>query len=951
MKIFYQNVNRIKSKLKQLYINILNDNYDIICLSETNLDSSFSDSEFVDERYVVFRRDRETTMSLKKSGGGVLIALRRDLTAVRRPELESNLEDLWVTVHSGAVSRMHSLNIYLVYLPPDLGASHYEYFHDHCHNTLLNHNNDYNTIVLGDFNIPGLIWTYDENNLPRLKPSRPYDIKSTLVTNLMELNGLSQYNHIHNANGRTLDLVMTDFSELVVTECTPLSTPDRHHPSIEIFVNIARSKNMKTKTARLPNYRKCDTSKCIEQLNSTDWTQVLNHTDVDLDVESFYEILNGIINKNTPLKNVGLTDYPVWFSESLKSCINEKNNVHKRFKRFGNPRDYDEFRLLRSRSKKLIKECYDSYITSVEESLSDSTKLFFSYIKSKRSNPSIPDTVKFGSRTVTGGQAAAELFSEFFSSVFESDAGTCDPRVEESGLGYSLSLVHVTVDEVHDKLLALSPNKGAGPDGIPPSFIKQCASALSPPLCMIYNKSLQMGEFPSIWKVAHIVPIHKAGDSSDCANYRPISMLSCFSKVLESLIYEHLYHHVKPLLHQEQHGFVAGKSTVSNLLEYTNYICKAFNDHGQVDSIYTDFQKAFDRVNHRVLLLKLKAVGIHGSLLRWLESYITNRSQLVALKGYLSKPASIVSGVPQGSHLGPLLFILFINDLIPKFQNTPLLYADDLKIFRRIESVRDCIQLQIDIDTLLDWCADNGMSLSIKKCSIISFTRKRNPIVFNYAMDSVPLERKSVIRDLGVLFDDKLSFNCHFEMLSKKCNKLTGFICRASKEFKCPSSLLTLYKSLVLSQLEYASVIWAPQYNTYIDMLESTQRRLVRILTFRSGLKRELTTYEDRLRFFKLKTLECRRKIQDLVYLHKIISGSIASQILSEISLGVPSRSSRRGCVFSIPLCNNNVSFHNPVLRMCREYNTLVSQSRDVPDIYGSSLGKWKFALFKSIKI
>lgn len=206
------------------------------------------------------------------------------------------------------------------------------------------------------------------------------------------------------------------------------------------------------------------------------------------------------------------------------------------------------------------------------------------------------------------------------------------------------------------------------------------------------------------------------------------------------------------------------------------------------------------------------------------------------------------------------------------------------------------------------------------------------------------------MRDLGVVFDDKLSFNHHYDTLSKKCNRLLGFICRASKEFKSPSSLLLLYKSLVLSQLEYASVVWYPQYNTYVDMLESTQRRLLRILTHRSGRKRELTSYDMRLRFFKIKSLESRRKIHDLTNLHKILSGSVATTLLSDIQFRLPNRSSRRDCLFSIPLCNNNVSFHDPIYRMCREYNALLNKFNFELDICGSSLNKYKFIVHNIIE-
>lgn len=222
-------------------------------------------------------------------------------------------------------------------------------------------------------------------------------------------------------------------------------------------------------------------------------------------------------------------------------------------------------------------------------------------------------------------------------------------------------------------------------------------------------------------------------------------------------------------------------------------------------------------------------------------------------------------------------------------------------------------------------------------------------LVFDYTNNNIINERKSFVRDLGVLFDDRMSFNCHCEALSKRSTRLVGFICRASREFRSPSSLLLLYKSLVLSQLEYASVVWSPQYNVYIDLLESTQRRFLRTLTLRFGRKRELTTYADRQRFFNLNSLENRRKVHDFTYLHRVFSGSISTTLTSDIYIRVPDRSARRECLFSVPFCNNNVSFHNPIFRMCREYNALLKRTDGVPDICQLSIGSWKSFLKNNI--
>ncbi|XP_060801905.1 uncharacterized protein LOC132902101 [Amyelois transitella] len=884
-------------------------------MCETNLDDSICTNEFIDDRYTVFRKDRDLDRTSKQSGGGVLIAIKKNIPVIRRINCESGLEDIWISITDG---RGMPLNVGLVYLPPDSSVSDYQTLLDKCSDNILNvFENEAQTILLGDFNIPLLNWTLDPTfpMSKRLQHSNPYDAKSSLLVDFLNLCNMYQYNHVRNSNDRFLDLVISDVTTLSLSECCPLSTPDRHHPAIDIEVALHLNKNnIKAKKEAVPNFRKCDYDKCSLSLLDVNWSDLLSNNDVNVDVQCFYEILNKIIKENTPMKRVSDQVYPVWYSQPVKACIEEKNKVHKIFKKYKNPRDYDEFQLLRTRSKQLIKSCHSNFISGVEDSL------------------------------LNGGAAVSELFCEYFSSVFTSPDGISSSDFNAThNCSYSLSQVHLSREDLRKKITKLDVNKGAGPDGVPPCFIKYCADALLTPLHIIFSKSITSGIFPNTWKRAHVVPIYKSGDPTSCSNYRPISILSAFAKLMESLIYDHIYSQVGPHIEQAQHGFLRGKSTVSNLMEYTNFICRVFNEHGQVDSVYTDFQKAFDKVDHITLLSKLQALGIHGSLYRWICSYMEHRSQLVVLKGFCSEPIIIPSGVPQGSHLGSLFFIIYINDLIPRLRCSSLLFADDLKIFTSINSVNYCIAIQRDINELVAWCADNKMSLGIGKCSVITFTRKKKPITFEYSIGGETLARKSEVKDLGVVFDSNLSFNGHYAMITKKCNKLLGFILRVSRDFKRTDSLIHLFRALVLSRLEYASIIWSPQYAVSIDLIESIQRRFLRVLSARRGLKRQLSSYDQRLSFFKLNSLEIRRSVQDFIYLYKIIQGHLSTTLLSSINLRVPTRSVRIIVPFAIPSCNNKVSSHNPILRICRIYNLLhvkynaEQQSVGMPIYYADS--------------
>lgn len=280
--------------------------------------------------------------------------------------------------------------------------------------------------------------------------------------------------------------------------------------------------------------------------------------------------------------------------------------------------------------------CYNSFLSSIEQNLDKDVKPFWTFISNRKHCNSLPQTMTFDGLSASDNKGICELFSKYFGTVFE-DPSPSSMETLEIISSNTLSRIVLSHDQVLNKLRLLDPSKGPDSDGIPARFIKACSSELSIPLTLIFNNSLNTGVFPSIWKTAHVIPIYKSGNKAKCANYRPVSILSCLAKVFESLVYDHIYNLVKPILSPNQHGFIKNRSTVSNLLVYKNYLCNAFASRGQVDLIYTDFQKAFDKVDHVILCQNINSHGVHGSLLRWVTSYLENRSQLVAIKGYINR--------------------------------------------------------------------------------------------------------------------------------------------------------------------------------------------------------------------------------------------------------------------------------------------------------------------------
>lgn len=946
MHIFYQNVNRARTKLTEIYLNVLNNEYDLICLTETNLNASIHNGELFDERYNVFRRDRQDSCSRKEQGGGVLIAVNKHINVVRQTHWESDLEDVWLSIIPSK-DGVSIINVCVCYLPPDLSNSVLSDFYSHCNGIILNANSNTEFILIGDFNTHKITWNQSQN-VNAFQPSNAGDYKAQLLSDTINVCNLLQFNNVANYNSRYLDLVISSLKTIVVKEEEPICRFEGHHPALSITLLLKSLNNdrpIKQKSKERLNYSKCNYELVKGEISSSAWTQILSSSGIDECIEIFYNVLYEIIKKNTPtFGHKSKKDYPIWYSNGLIRCIVEKNKYHKRFKKYGNPRDYDSFSMLRSRCRILMRESHKTYLLSVEDSLKTNPRCFWRYINSKKGRVTVPQTMSFGKETTSDSQGICELFSKFFGSVFEHPSvNHLNPTININDCDL-LSGLHIDEIQILNKIKHLDRNKGAGPDEIPPSFIITCASELSYPLWILFNKSLNAGTFPSRWKIAHIIPIYKSGDKSICDNYRPISILSTFSKLFESIIYDSIYAHVKNKLSDSQHGFIKNRSTLSNLLEYKNYICESFATGGQVDAVYTDFSKAFDKVNHALLIDKIGSYGVHGNLLRWVCSYLSNRSQLVAIKGYISSPVKIVSGIPQGSHLGPLLFIIFINDLVSYLKCPTLLYADDLKIFLSVSDIDSCLKIQRDLDTLASWCNSNGMALNTNKCSCISFTKKRQRTTYNYSINGILLERKSIVKDLGVVFDEQLSFRSHYEQIINKGNQLLGFIVRSTKNFKKPQSLITLFCSVVRPILEYACPIWSPHYKIYTNNIERVQKRCLKILLYRCNIGRRVLNYEERLHRFHLSSLDNRRKRYDLICLHKLIHSKMDSTgLLSMINFNTRYKS-RTPNIFSLQVYRNNTSYYNPIVRMCRFCNEVSSKHNDI-DIFDPSLTHLKRSL------
>ena len=335
----------------------------------------------------------------------------------------------------------------------------------------------------------------------------------------------------------------------------------------------------------------------------------------------------------------------------------------------------------------------------------------------------------------------------------------------------------------------INPHKATGPDAIPGRLLKSLSDEVADILTMIFQASLDQGKIPQDWKKAFISPIFKKGDRHKPSNYRPVSLTSTCCKILEHILHSHVIKHLDDhhLLNDAQHDFRKRRSCESQLILTVQDLAKGLNDGEQIDAVLLDFSKGFDKVPHQRLLEKLCHYGVRDSLNKWIADFLTDRQQEVVLEGTHSNAANVTSGVPQGTVLGPLLFLVYINDMPEKISSTTRLFADDSLVYRIIRSKEDQTLLQQDLDKLQKWEHDWLMQFNADKCEVIRITNKRNPLAHDYDIHGTKLQTVKNAKYLGVTISSDLSWNTHVDTTAKKATTSLNFLKR--NLHSCPSTV------------------------------------------------------------------------------------------------------------------------------------------------------------------
>lgn len=800
-----------------------------------------------------------------------------------------------------------------IYIPPFISHHEFEVFCETLEVFLL----DKPTIIIGDFNIP--LYLNGPDSCPKC---------STFYCFCSSLN-FTQHNSVKNCDNRLLDLIISNVSCDVSVEAadSPLIPVDPYHPPLSIDLNILSP----TPTSAFPsntnlryNFRRADMELLCDNIDSADWSVLESLDNVDVALDRFYEVLQNIFEACVPKYSTTSkrSTYPPWFTNDIISVLKLKVYYRRKWKATNSSYFLSEFKRMRSLCKSTISEAYKTYLDSVETSLQHNPKMLFQYLHNRKGSTRIPSTMMYNDVVLDKPSSIVNAFASQFSSIY-SVSSAVGPDLSQN-IGVPFSLPYVTEEDLI-QLMYKFPNCNTSGDDLIPSFLlSEARYVLAKPLMMIINLSIKTTVFPSLWRRTRVVPVFKKGAKNYIENYRPISIISNFAKLFENVIYSCAYNNIRPFISPHQHGFVRGRSTVTNLVCLTQYICQELDRQGQVDVIYTDFSSAFDSIDHGMLLHKLSSFGFSPSLVQLLWSYLNGRCNYVFYNGFISSTFTPTSGVPQGSSLGPLLFILYINDLLDSLSCSVLAYADDIKIYSTIESVNDVFHLQQNLNTIGGWCSKFNLNLNIGKCCHVTYTRKVKPIESVYTIRENALQTVKLVKDLGVFFDNRCSFSYHILNLSLSASRTLGFVLRSCKNFNDVRVFKSLFYGLVLSKLEYASQVWSPHY-VYLQLaVEKIQRRFLKYLSFRSDGFYPLRgiDYATLLTQHDMEALTYRRERHGARFVWKLVNDAIDCPfLLSSINLAVPRLCSRYSCTFAIPFSRTNMLHTSPMITMCRAAN------------------------------
>ena len=850
------------------------------------------------DNYSLYRSDRGPN----KSHGGVAIYLRDDLTGQLVVAASNSMcETLAIKV------KTLNLLLIVVYRQPNSTLECFEETMNICQKTIDDVTNAdakvKDILMMGDFNLPCISWPsgkiYDRQVGKKSKEKQQAEI----LVNAVESNFMENYINTATRGKNTLDLVFSNNHKLVNGYTTTVNNKLSDHHLLTVALNFSYN------TTKVFEYKLAEASEndwkrfdsVLKQISS-DFEEETRELDVEKKLEKMYEHVERATKIVFPKKEA--------FEERDES---EAETLPKK------PQNKIPMRIrkLMRRKKKLSSKILAStswqknYVTmmelrKVEEELEESYKAqrlkeekqaiktikrnpryFYKYAKKfSKNNGDIAAFVKEDGELTDDAFEKSEILRKQYETVasipreeykvkenFFVENATDEWQADNENSPPIIPCTDVcsTSPFVSDCIDMLENQAAPGPDGIPTEMIKGAKTAFAAMLSNILRCSLESGEIPSILKLAYVTPVHKGDSRSVPENFRPVSLTSHIIKTLERVIRKSLVSHLERngFMDENQHGSREKRSTLSQLLQHHDEILKALEQGENVDSIYTDFAKAFDKVDHGILLHKLKRMRITGKIGRWIQEFLKNRHQIVLVEKTKSGMSLIISGIPQGSVLGPILFLIYISDIGEDLLASTLVYVDDTKVKKGVKSESDVENLQCELNKLDSWAKNNNMEFNKKKFQVLRYGAnedlKNETSYFSGNFEEI-IERYETIRDLGVELSDDGAFDDHLEKVCKKARQKSGWLFRTFYSRKT-LFLRQMFKSLVQPHLDYCSQLWSPMEGPQMEKMEKVLKDFTKRIPELQGLN-----YWQRLEKIKMSSEQRRMEIYKIIYIWKIMN-------------------------------------------------------------------------------
>ena len=913
LTVLYTNARSIASKLSELEAVISEHEPDIFLVTESWCNSEISNSLLNIKGYYIdpdLRADRKDTAN--GIGGGLLVYCKEGLDIL---PLDNNNDfnqyrQFLVKSNNQNVKDFH---VTLVYRSPNSSVDNTDLLCD------LISKCPENNLIIGDFNLPNIDW----NNYTCDKKSQKFvdTIENKFFSQLIDFP-----THV---KGNILDLAITDIPDKVVNieSVGNLGSSDHSILRFDFMLSIQINETIE----KIDDWNKADIDGFNDFLCNIDWNCDMNDMTADEAWLFFRKKVDEGKNLFVPTIERRKKHRPRWIKRKITKLSRKKQSLWKVYLNDKSTVNFSNYKLAEKDFKRAVRNCKRQYEKNLSKS--DDCKKFYGYIKSKIKNVTKIGPLKANDTIVSDNTDVCNLLNRYFCSVFTVDNETNVPVLEPCNASVRLCDIIYDTETIEKKIDKLKKCSAPGPDGISVMFLQTFKYVISLPLCIIYKKSFNSGCVPEEWKCANITPIFKKGSKSDPSNYRPVSLTSIPCKIDESIIKDALVDHLlcNSLLNLSQHGFLPNRSCLTNLLEFFEFVTKSVDEGLPVDVIYLDFSKAFDKVLHKRLISKLKAHNVDGKLLNWIQNWLSNRKQRVVINGHHSDWGLVKSGVPQGSVLGPILFVIFIDDLDLSTSVIDIVnkFADDTKIGKTVNCVSDQSALQQCLNSLCDWALKWGMNFNEKKCNVLHFGRKNK--LFDYHMNGTVLSKVTEERDVGVKIDHSLKPSKHCASIASKANSILGQMTR-SFHYRDRHVFLKLYKTYIRCHLEYCTPVWSPWSKADIDALEKVQERAVNMI---SGLSSH--SYEDKLKELNLQSLAARRERFDMIQTFKIIhkKDNVNSEIFFKLANPSAYVTRLTSCPYNITPQISRLDIRKNFYsnRVINTWNSLPSDLKEAPSV------------------